>query len=464
MIQNTKYQIRDTKKGFTLIEALVMLFIFCLITITFYQVISVGTKYIIDAKNRLGAVSLADEKMEVVRNLAYDNIGTVNGEVGGNIPQDENVTENAHAYHVSTLVEYIDDLFDGTYPSDVAFEDYKRVTVIVSWSGAAGQEQVTLVSRFVPPGLEVANPGDGILFVNVYSDQPGGTGIPDATVHVINTDTGLNTEKQTGTDAGNLGNTVFMGDKVTDSIQKYQIEVTKPGYETVDTMPPEGTAQVPKPKFINATVVTGTGSTNATYIAQNKLAQDLTIAAVDHLGQPISNISFHLTGGKELGKDNSDNIIYNMDEDGKTGDDGKKDLGSVSPGKFTVTPTLTSSNYQFIEASTSSPFFLLSDQSLTYSMKLADKGTASLVVTVLNDDSTPAPISGAQVEAKNGSGYDVTKTTDAKGVVFFPADADPFPSGTYDLKVTASGFQDNASQATVSNNSPQTNTVTMTSS
>jgi len=99
----------ETSKGFSLIEGLVLLFIFSLITVTFYSLISVGTRYIVDAKNRLGAVSLADEKMEIVRNLAYANVGTVSGEVGGNIPQDEDVTENAHTYHVSTLVEYVDD-------------------------------------------------------------------------------------------------------------------------------------------------------------------------------------------------------------------------------------------------------------------------------------------------------------------------------------------------------------------
>ena len=151
-----------------------------------------------------------------------------------------------------------------------------------------------------------------------------------------------------------------------------------------------------------------------------------------------------------------------MNEDNHTGSDGQKDYGAVSPGKFTITPSLASSNYQFIEASTASPFFLLSSQNLIYSMKLANKGTTSLAVTVLSSDGN-TPVSSAQVEAKSGT-YDVTLATDINGVVFFPADTNPFPSGVCSLKVTASGFKDSTSQVTVSNNSLQTSTVTVTPS
>jgi len=71
--------ISDGIPAFTLIEALVVLFVFSLITLTFYSVFTLGGAYIIESKNRLRAVSLANEKMEIIRNLEYDDIGVVGG-------------------------------------------------------------------------------------------------------------------------------------------------------------------------------------------------------------------------------------------------------------------------------------------------------------------------------------------------------------------------------------------------
>src|SRR5680860_1001385 len=153
-------KIKKYNSGFTLIEALTLLFIFSVIMVTFYNVIAVGSRYISSARNRLGAISAANERMEIIRNLKYEDIGTDGGAISGGIQQDENVTENANHYNIYTTVEYSDDAFDGLYPTDTVPNDYKKVTVKVSWNG--GKESVSLVSGFVPSGLEVANPGDGL--------------------------------------------------------------------------------------------------------------------------------------------------------------------------------------------------------------------------------------------------------------------------------------------------------------
>jgi Tfp pilus assembly protein PilV len=69
-------QFSSTKKGFSLIESLVFLFIFMLISVVFLQVYLVGTRTIFDSKNRLGAVALANQKMEIIRSIEYADIGT----------------------------------------------------------------------------------------------------------------------------------------------------------------------------------------------------------------------------------------------------------------------------------------------------------------------------------------------------------------------------------------------------
>ena len=117
------------KSGFTLIEMLVFLFIFALITVTFYQVWSLGTRYILFAKNQLTAIALANEKMEVVRNLAFDDIALTTSDPPGNLQQNEDVVRSGRTFHVFTQVKNVDDTFDGTVggnPDDsLAPIDYK---------------------------------------------------------------------------------------------------------------------------------------------------------------------------------------------------------------------------------------------------------------------------------------------------------------------------------------------------
>lgn len=465
------YFLQNRLPGFTFIEAMTVLFVFSVISLAFYSLISSGTRFIQDSKNRLGALAVANEKTEIVRNLQYDDIGTVGGEIEGNIPQDETVIENTRQYNVHTLVEYVDDSFDGTgYSDTVWFEDYKRVTITVSWSGInGGQEEVKLVSRFVPPGLEVAHPGDGILSVNIFSDQPGGTGISGSTVHIFNSETGLDTQKQT--DAS--GNAMFMGSNVTDSIQKYEITVTKAEYETVSTMPPYPDTPY-NPTDVHASVVTG--SINVTNIVQNKLAE-LETSTVNYLDQPIGNIDFHLVGGRKIGTevDLPNGPKYNIDGDYQTNAGGEKDFGSVSPGQYQFNLSSSVTGYELIETDPDCSyenidgkevysFSLSSDQSLDFKVKLAEKDAASLLVKVVRDDEgTYSPVAGAVVELSNDSSYHAAQTSGANGRVFFPTTSDEFEPGTYDLKITAEGFQENNSQVTVSVNELKIEQVSLTS-
>jgi type II secretory pathway pseudopilin PulG len=142
-------------RGTTLIEALILVFILGIITVAFYQAWSTGTRLILETRNRLGALSVANEKMEIAHNLTYAQIGTKtsNGQggwnygiPGGDILQDEDITSNNHTYHVHTFVQYVDDAFDGkvsgTNPLDTVPSDYKKVEITVSWSD--GTETHTL--------------------------------------------------------------------------------------------------------------------------------------------------------------------------------------------------------------------------------------------------------------------------------------------------------------------------------
>lgn len=441
--------------GFTLVEALVVLLIFSLITMTFYYVISLGTRYIQESKNRLGAISLANEKMEIIRNLSYANIGISGGIPSGNLLQDEDVTENTRSYHVHTFVEFIDDPLDGVYPADTIPDDYKRVKVTVSWQNGLASESISLVSRFVPPGLETMT-GDGILAINIIDGQNNGNGVPEANVHIVNSSVSPAVDITTQTD--NLGHLMLPGAKA--SSQKYQITASAPGYETVTTVDP--TTVNYKPTDYNASVALN-GPINPASITINKLS-NLKIIAVDYLSNPLAvSFGYHLEGGRVIGTGLIPPFspVYNLKMDDNTNTSGEKDYNSISPGQYSLTLPQSITGYELIGTDPALfPFSLLPVSTATFKVKLADQNATSIMVSVINN-SGGLPVPGASVELSNSSGYDVTQTTGDNGKAFFPNTQDVFQPGNYNLKVTASGFQDNTSQVSISSNHLLDNKVTL---
>ncbi len=451
--------LKMNKFGFTMIEALTVLFIFALITTSFYSMISIGSRHIINAKNRLGALALANEKMEIARNIKYYDLGTDNGAISGVLKGEEDIYKSTRLYHVRTLVEYVRDQFDGDFPDDVAWNDYKRVIIEVTWNNGNGAtDMVKLVSRFVPPGLEVPDPKAGILVINVFSNQPGGVGIPYTNVHVVNPDTGLDTTFTTD----DSGSYALMGDKITNSIQKYQITVSKDGYETAHTYPPYPDTAY-NPIDVHASVVVG--SMNVANIVQNELA-DMTVETVDHLDQKISSIQFKIIGGRQLGTDAVDlsKKYFSLDSTETTNSSGEKEFNDISPGKYTIEPQLAATSYELIGIQPLIPLQLLSASPQTVKIRLADKTKTGMIIKTIKDETNPAePLENATVTITKELFTD-NLVTSIDGAVYFPKDSTPLEAGTYDVHITASGYNDNDFQITVSDGSLSVQTVKMISS
>ncbi len=186
MIQNSKFKIQNSLSGFTLIEALTVLFIFGVVVVTFYETWNLGTKYIMNTKNRLGATALANQKMEIIHNLGYDFIGTTDGIPSGSIQEDEAVTVNTATYQVHTFVEFVDDPQDGTLAllTDLVPNDYKRIRITVSWGDESPAEQVALVDTISQDGVESAAAGTGLLSINALDNA--GNPVPSVSAHIVN--------------------------------------------------------------------------------------------------------------------------------------------------------------------------------------------------------------------------------------------------------------------------------------
>jgi prepilin-type N-terminal cleavage/methylation domain-containing protein len=426
---------KNIQKGFSIIEVLISLSIMVVAFVSFYKVSSFGTKYIIDAKNKMAAVAFANEEMETIRNLSYDKVGTQGSiDIPGNLLQEQDVVANGKTYQVSIDVRYFDDPMDGTItstPADLIPNDYKIVKVIISWADSNGQtKSVSSSSRFVPPGLETSV-GGSPLSINVIDGE---TLLPvsQAAVNIKNTSVTPTINDTINTDSNGYillpSARISNGDKVT---------ITKSGYETIETMDASSTFT---PIYGHINVIAG--FLNSYNFIQNKLA-DLTVNTVDYQDNPIGNIQFSISGGKIIGHDNLGANVFSMVNTAGTTDptEGKKKYSNISSGNYDIS-TAANVQYQVIDYDPSTtPFFLAPGSDSTYKIRLADKNIDALFLEVDDSESPAAPIAGAKVTlSKNGTDIFTDKLSSLRGIVFYPDGSDSLTAGNYDLKIEADGY------------------------
>ncbi len=106
--------ISKNKNGFTLLEIVITIGIMVLTLAGISRLYTTYLRLTAEEKFKITAASLANQKLETIRNLPYNLVGTIGGVPGGNIPQTETVTRNNYDYTVTTEIIYIDDPFDGT--------------------------------------------------------------------------------------------------------------------------------------------------------------------------------------------------------------------------------------------------------------------------------------------------------------------------------------------------------------
>jgi Tfp pilus assembly protein PilV len=444
-VRNNK---NKTYRGFNLIESMVFLFIFSLISLVFLQVYSVGTRIIIDSKNRLGAVALANQKMEIVRSIEYDDIGTkswngsawVYGVPAGDLLQQETVAVNTRSFTVNTFAQYVDDSFDGTTsssPADTIPTDYKKVRIEVSW-GAAASEKVVLFANFSPEGIETAVAG-GTLAINVLKAD--GTGVENTSVSVVNSTLSLNINGVTDS----TGNLTLPG--MPAASQSYVVTVSKSGHYGATTFSPYPTTSY-TPVNIHASVVVNTLNQFSIIMDQSV---SIPINTVDPFDQDIPTIEFSLSGGRLLGTHPTTGVqTVTLNDNSRTTDSsGEYNYTSQSYGLYTIAlgPSSTTKYelYKVLPQATSSndSFDITPGSTTPFKVVLLDKEIGSLKVSV-TDSAAGLPISGASVRVENATLlYDTSGTTDQFGWVYFP-------QNSYNITVSATGYQNETDTATLS--------------
>lgn len=477
------------RKGFTLIEGLVALSVFSFLIVTFYSVFTKTTTHMADGKQRRAAVSLANERMEHYRNLAYAHVGTTTNAPFGSIVADENVAINEMNFRVITSVFFVDDPLDGKAAggADIIPNDYKRVSVSIVWDncisssiargtaeygGECGSKRIRLVSQFVPPGgLETVDSG-GILSINVL--DAGANIIPDAILTIYDSVRDQTFAAQTDS----TGNYMYIGAPSCENC--YEITVEKNEYETLSTKlsPAQKTVSTEigdvsyYPRFIHQSVSDGI-MTAMSFIMQKK--SELTLKTENPFGAAIPNINFAVRGGRILGTNLNDNPlhtevdIYGLYDEMITNAEGevviRTDVNNddvinngedVNPGVFTFTLEESSNDYVFWKMSpgldsSSQKISVNADMSVDAKMILLDKEYKSVFLHVINGEGVP--VSGANVylyDDNEISAYEATQQTDVYGYAYFPMRSanEPYEivplleeDMNYEYVITAGGYE-----------------------
>ncbi len=380
--------------GFSLIDLVISLGI---ITLLFGGIFLVYFSIVDSTKNnsiRTEALFLLEQQAEIVRNIPYDQVGTVGGIPSGIIPQSQTITVGDMSFLVNTTVRNIDDPFDGTLggtPNDTAPADYKFVDLRAQCIQCSRPVSYEMTTTVAPANLESAST-NGSLFINVLDAN--GITVSNANVHVSNASVTPAIDLTDTTNAS--GSLQLVG--VPTSTQAYAISITKGGYSSDKTYAPGNPANPVKP---NATVAAG-AVTQVTF-AIDRTSQ-INVHTSGNTCIASANKSFSMVGSKVIATNPN---VLKFSTSSVTDGSGLKTFSAIEWDTYSL--TLSSSSTDLAGTVPLTP--LAVNPSSTYDFRFITKSLnpLSLLVTV-TDTATGAGVSSATV-AVSKSGFSQTAIT-----------------------------------------------------
>jgi len=292
------------KRGFTIIETLVSLFVVLVIFLGIYSIIILSLKLTSDNAFYVEATEIANQKMELLRNLPYDDVGTITGSPVGVINEHETVIQDG-TYDVHTSVIFYDDPYDGSQGgTDSVWLDYKIATIKVSWTSKYGAKDVTIFSKIIP-NTEESLTGYGLLKLFVVDSS--GASVSNADIHIESATGPFNADYVSDT-SGELSLPLLPG------LEDYKVIITKPNYGTDQTYPRNATNTNPTKPFLS--VFDGLKTEESFSIDKLSILTIKTLSNTLPENWPIHTISTSsVSANSSLGIDSSDNLYFVWQED-----------------------------------------------------------------------------------------------------------------------------------------------------
>lgn len=145
------------QKGLTFVELIIGVAVFLLFAVGVYRAYESLYGSILASRSKTLAVELANEELEIVKNLPYVSVGTVGGTPAGVIPASQSIVRDRITFVVTTTIINKDDPFDGTAggsPNDTLPADYKLVEFQISCVSCKNFSPVIITGRVAPENLE----------------------------------------------------------------------------------------------------------------------------------------------------------------------------------------------------------------------------------------------------------------------------------------------------------------------
>lgn len=382
--------------GFTLAEVVVGGALFALIAVAVYQGYATLIKLVAASRTKITATDLANEQLELIRNMPYANVGEVSGIPNGVIVSNQTFVRDGNSFTVNTTVRNVDDPFDGTIggtPNDTSPADYKLIELNIDCSNCRNFQTMTVDTRVAPKNLETAST-NGALFVKVFDGN--GQPVTNAQVHIVNSQITPNIIIDDVTPTSGILQIV----DVPPGVNAYQITVTKAGY-TTDQTTATSTGN-PNPTKPNATVA-------VQQVTQVSLTIDkvstFNISTVTDTCAPVANVPFSIAGAKLIG---SSPDVYKYTQNFTTNGSGNKTLSNMEWDTYTI--ALTGGALYLAGVNPLMPVTLLPNASQDVQFVTTTKPTKLLLVTV-KDSGTGLPVSGANVTLSDGGSFSTSLVT-----------------------------------------------------
>ena len=396
---NINFKTKINKKGFTLIEVLVGIFVFVVVTGGVLEAYYVLINSARTSRLKMSATLIANEQIEIVRNLPYLDVGLVGGIPSGILEPDRTVTKDGATFNINTTVRNVDDVFDGTLggtPNDLSPADYKLIDVEVICITCKNFSPIVLTTNIAPKNVET-DYSNGVLSINVFDAL--GQPVDGATINVINST--FNPQLSLSDTTGIQGTLQLID--VVPSNQSYQIAVSKAGFSSERTYAP-GLITNPNPIKPHATVA----SDQITQISFSiDRLSSLNISTVTETCTSTPNIGFNLRGSKILG---TNPTIYKYDINHTTDPNALKTISNLEWDTYSIFIPNTSTSTHFLAGTLPiSPVSLLPNTTQNIKAIVKPKAPNGLLVSV-KDSGTGLSVSGADVTIRNG-GLPKTLTT-----------------------------------------------------
>ncbi len=380
-------------RGFTLIEIIVSIGIFALFSIGIYSSIQFLLKIVYQSKIKIIESGIANEQIEIIRNIPFANIGLTNGVPSGVLAPTVSSTRNGYTFLITRTIRNIDDPFDGTIggsPNDLAPADYKLVEVSVLCTSCHQTIPVVLSTNIAPKYLE-GDSTKGTVFVRVQDAS--GEPVQGASVHVTAT---LATSTVDIIDVTNNSGLLALVD-LPPKMNGYSIVVTKNGYTTDQTIVP--TIDNPNPEKQPISVI-AQSVIEATFSID--LVSSMTVNTINNLCLPVATVGVSVKGTRLIGVAPDVSLVNSTVT---TNGSGVYALTNYPWDLYSLVP----SGYDLLGSIPMVPVTVQPGADVPIQLVLGANTSRSLLVGV-RDSITLQPISDALVHI-TGVGYDQTKTT-----------------------------------------------------